>query len=230
MSTTLHYGDRSSEVAELKRALNCRSNTRLPRLYPNDLYDVLTMARVMETQHQLGLKADGIAGSATRGRIERGQTSCRTTPLPDFFDAAGAFIPPAFRPDDPAAFNDPALRSPRGRCIMVDLISNQLFAYADGMQVYRITPIRGGSATHPSDRGVFQMSRRRLRNHTSSVYPIPPGNMDFSLFYNGGEAIHQGPPAYESHGCIHVGPPDAETLFNWAGTSDILVIVVKLSR
>jgi lipoprotein-anchoring transpeptidase ErfK/SrfK len=51
--------------------------------------------------------------------------------------------------------------------------------------------------------------------------------MNFSLFYHGTEAIHQGPGRLESHGCIHVSPPSAETLFNWAGSHDVLVIVVK---
>ena len=73
------------------------------------------------------------------------------------------------------------------------------------------------------------MSSRRLRHHTSSTYPIPPGNMDFSLFYDGLRAIHQGPGDLPSEGCIHVNPPFAERLFDWAGDHDIIVIVVKLT-
>jgi len=51
--------------------------------------------------------------------------------------------------------------------------------------------------------------------------------MDFSLFYYNAEAIHQGPGSLASHGCIHVSPPHAEQLFNWAGSHDVLVVVVK---
>ena len=122
-----------------------------------------------------------------------------------------------------------ALR-PKGRCIVVNLIGNELYAYNNGVRVMRIRPIRGGTPGHPTRRGVFRMSQRRLRNHTSSLYPIPEGNMDFSLFFDGARAIHQGPPMEPSHGCVHVGPPYAERLFNWAGRTNILVIVAKLSR
>jgi lipoprotein-anchoring transpeptidase ErfK/SrfK len=50
--------------------------------------------------------------------------------------------------------------------------------------------------------------------------------MDFSLFYHGGEALHQGDAHIQSHGCIHVPAPFAEQLFDWAGSTDIVVIVV----
>ena len=72
------------------------------------------------------------------------------------------------------------------------------------------------------------MSFMRLRHHTSTRYPTPPDNMQFSLYYHGEEAIHMGNPNSPSRGCIHVGPPYAERLFTWAGSFDVLVIVVKL--
>jgi hypothetical protein len=43
--------------------------------------------------------------------------------------------------------------------------------------------------------------------------------MDFSLFYHDGEALHQGGPNVQSHGCIHVPAPYAEQLFNWAASN-----------
>jgi len=102
---------------------------------------------------------------------------------------------------------------PTGRVIVVDLINNRLRAFRNGTKDLDFKPIRGGSASDPSTRGVFKVVRA-LRHHTSSKFPIPPGNMDFSLFYNGGEALHQGPPDESSHGCIHVAPSEAERLFN----------------
>ena len=50
--------------------------------------------------------------------------------------------------------------------------------------------------------------------------------MNFSLFYNGVEALHQGPVTKESHGCIHVKDGEAERLFEWVGSNDVTVIVV----
>ncbi len=117
---------------------------------------------------------------------------------------------------------------------MVDLINGRLRAYLNGTKELDFKPIRGGSTSDPSTRGVFKVFKA-LRKHTSSKFPIPPGNMDFSLFYHGAEALHQGPPTVDSHGCIHVEPSEAERLFNWAGgeksavSNDIMVIVLKFT-
>jgi hypothetical protein len=118
----------------------------------------------------------------------------------------------------------PIATHPSGRCIVVDLVRYVLHAYRDGVEDVTASPVRGGPSTHA---GVFQMSSRRLRNHTSSTYPIPPGNMNFSLFFDGVKAIHQGPGSIESHGCIHVNPPYAERVFDWAGRHNVIVIVLK---
>lgn len=113
---------------------------------------------------------------------------------------------------------------PSGHCIVVDLVHWILHAYRDGVENVTASPIHGGPSTHA---GVFQMSSRRLRNHTSTTYPIPPGNMNFSLFFDGVKAIHQGPGSLGSHGCIHVSPPYAERVFDWSGKHNVIVIVVK---
>jgi hypothetical protein len=118
---------------------------------------------------------------------------------------------------------------PSGRCVLVDLINERLRAFEDGATKLDFKPIKGGSATDPSTRGVFKVFKR-LRHHTSSKFPIPPGNMDFALFYHGAEALHQGPPTIPSHGCIHVEPSQAELLFKWAGNFDVMVIVMKKTR
>jgi lipoprotein-anchoring transpeptidase ErfK/SrfK len=111
----------------------------------------------------------------------------------------------------------------------VDLIDERLRAFENGLTKLDFHPIKGGAPSDPSTRGVFKVFKR-LRHHTSSKFPIPPGNMDFALFFHGAEAIHQGPPTIPSHGCIHVEPSQAERLFNWAGNADIMVIVLKRTR
>jgi hypothetical protein len=186
---------KGSAVQAMKQRLNCANPTRLPRLAENDRFDVLTKARAMEFQFNVGLKADGIVGPKTSGRLAR--------------------------------VNCAAAAAPSGRCILADLVHNTLIAYNGGVEELRTSPVHGGSPSDPSTQGVFPLTSRRLRNHTSSKYPIPPGNMNFSMFFHDAEAIHQGPGSLESHGCIHVSPPYAEQLFNWAGSFDVLVIVVK---
>ena len=63
-------------------------------------------------------------------------------------------------------------------------------------------------------------------NALAANIPIPPGNMNLSLFYNGMQALHQGPAMKQSHGCIHVRDGEAERLFDWAGSNNVMVIVV----
>ncbi len=199
-TTLLKYGMTAlPQIAELKTALNNAGKTRLPRLSIDENYDVATLARVMEFQARHRLRTDGIVGPITEAKLETevSKYENETPPLPE------------------------------SNIIIVDLINRHLLAYTDGNLILNIKPVLGGSSKFPSTSGVFQMTLRRLRYHTSSKYPTPRGNMNFSLFYNGGEAIHQGSPKVYSHGCIHVGEPFAQQLFEWAGTRDIKVIVFK---
>ena len=198
MSGTLRLGMLGPEVKDLQNRLNCSPGSRLPRLDPDGIYGVLTKARVMEFQRLHHLLDDGVAGPITLERLSRVRADCR---------------------DHPARL---------GRCILVDLINRRLTAFENGISRTPIHPIAGGRPTAPSDPGVFSMTERRLRHHTSSQFPAPAGqrNMDYAMFYHGGEAIHQGNPNALSHGCIHVGAPHAEQLFNWVGSSDVRVIVV----
>jgi hypothetical protein len=192
----LKYGMIDDAVKTLQGQLNQASTTRLPRLPSDSLFDPITMARVMEFQHKVGLTTDGVVGP----RTQRSLSAHRGRGGP-----------------------------PLGRCVVVDLINDRLRAFENGMLRFDFRPIKGGSLTDQSTRGVFKVYKR-LRHHTSSTYPEPPGNMDYSLFYHGAEALHQGPPTVPSHGCIHVRPSEAAQLFSWAGQVDLRVIIVKLTR
>ncbi len=196
--TTFHLGSAGPEVTQLQQSLNATGPTRLPQLPVDGNFGALTLARVLEFQENAGLSVDGAVGPITLGKL-----------------AASA-----------GAGNDPA---PRGRSILADLVDRQLTAYQDGAAAFHTSPIAGGRPGFPSTQGVFRMSSRRLRRHSSSEFPSPSGkdNMDFAMFYHGGEAIHEGNPNTPSHGCIHVGAPDAERLFAWVGDTDVVVIVAK---
>jgi lipoprotein-anchoring transpeptidase ErfK/SrfK len=115
---------------------------------------------------------------------------------------------------------------PEGRCIRVDLFGQELTAFEKGLPAMHISPVAGGRPGYRSTVGVFRMTSRRLRHHSSSEFP-GKDNMAFAMFYHEGEAIHQGNPNVQSHGCIHVGAPHAEELFEWAGETDIWVIVER---
>jgi len=192
----LKYGDNDPVVAQVQTALNFAGPTRLPRLTADGQFGPHTVARVMEFQYLNNLGVDGVVGPQTNGRLPQ---------------------------DGPGDNQQPD--APQGRSILVDLYDRVLTAYADGVSALQVSPIAGGRPGYRSAQGVFQMTSRRLRHHSSSEFP-GKDNMDFSLFYNEGEAIHQGDPNVQSHGCIHVPAPFAEQLFDWAGTTDIRVNVV----
>jgi hypothetical protein len=202
MPRTLRLYDKGGDVAELQALLNCSNKTRLPRLKADGDFGAFTKARVMEFQFQRLFDVDGVVGPQTYGGLA-------TVPCPN-----------------------PKAAKPQGRCILVNLIKNNMYVYLNGVLQFKVERIRGGTAVDPSTQGVFDIPKgkaHRKESHTSSKYPEPPGNMDFSLFYlkSNGEAIHQGPSDEPSHGCIHVDAPHAERLFRWAGEHDVMAIVVK---
>jgi lipoprotein-anchoring transpeptidase ErfK/SrfK len=129
----------------------------------------------------------------------------------------------------------PTTGKAKGRAILVDLVHKELFAYEDGAEEMHVKAISGGRAGYRSTLGVFKIDKdRRYPEYTSKEFPAPPGrrNMDFAQFYHGGEALHQGDPKVESHGCIHLPAPDAEHLFDWVGKDpdDVALIVVTPER
>ncbi len=60
----------------------------------------------------------------------------------------------------------------------------------------------------------------------STKYPEPSGinNMDYSLFFKGGFALHQGNPRASSHGCVHVAPGMAQQLYTDARHGTTVII------
>jgi lipoprotein-anchoring transpeptidase ErfK/SrfK len=192
----LQHGDSGPVVEQVQTALNFAGPTRLPRLPIDGQFGALTVARVMEFQFRNNLASDGVVGPKTNAKLPQ--------------DGPGTGQQP-----------DPS----QGRSIFVDLYDLFLNAYEDGIIALHISPIAGGRPGFRSTPGAFQMTSRRLRRHSSSEFP-GKDNMNFSLFYHGGEALHQGDAHIQSHGCIHVPAPFAEQLFDWAGSTDIVVIVV----
>jgi putative peptidoglycan binding protein/L,D-transpeptidase-like protein len=188
---------KSPEVGVLQAHLNRCSPTHLPRLAKDNDFGVMTKARVMEFQSQHHIPADGIVTTTTFKAIGNASSVVRHT------------------------------TTPHGRAIVVNLVNNNLRVFDHGSLIMTIRPIHGGSSEDPSTQGVFPMTSRRLRHHTSAEFPEPPDNMQFAMFYHKGQAIHMGPGDEPSHGCIHVDFPAIEKLFNFVGSSNVLVIVVK---
>jgi hypothetical protein len=108
----------------------------------------------------------------------------------------------------------------RSKCIHINLATRTLEAFERG-HVKRKGRISGGRPTHPTTVGTFTIHRKE-RRHKSSLYPKPRGgaSMNYSLFFSGNQAIHEGDVEQLSHGCIHVRSKDAQWLFNWVGPNE----------
>ena len=74
--------------------------------------------------------------------------------------------------------------------------------------------IASGAPMYKTPYGIYKVYYKK-RYHMSTKYPEPSGvnNMDYSLFFNGGIALHQGNENAYSHGCIHLNKKDAALLF-----------------
>src|SRR5260221_5530345 len=148
----LKYSDSGPAVEQIQAALNLGGLTRLPRLLINSEFDALTTGRVMEFQSLNHLSVDGVVGSQTSAKLPQ-------------------IGPGQSDPPDP----------PQGRSVLVDLFNRKLTAYDHGVSALNISPIAGGRPGYRSTNGMFEMTSRRLRRHSSSEVP-GQDNIDFSVF------------------------------------------------
>ncbi len=89
--------------------------------------------------------------------------------------------------------------------------------------------ISSGAKGHETPSGIYTIFRKE-RFYMSKSYPEASGinNMDFSLWFTQqGHAIHMGNDDAMSHGCIHVGPKGAESMFNWATKNKTKVVITR---
>ncbi len=85
----------------------------------------------------------------------------------------------------------------------------------------------GAAGGHETTSGIFPVITKR-RFHMSATHPSADGvnNMDFEiLFTQDGQALHLGHTNMLSHGCIHVGKKDIETMFGWVDLDTKIVVM-----
>ena len=85
----------------------------------------------------------------------------------------------------------------------------------------------GAAGGHETTSGIFPVIAKR-RFHMSATHPSADGvnNMDFEiLFTHDGQALHLGHTNMMSHGCIHVGKKDIETMFKWVDLNTKIVVM-----
>jgi len=96
-----------------------------------------------------------------------------------------------------------------GRCYYVD--SKE----AGNTVIWSYRVAAGREPRYHTPSGIFKVYHKK-KEWMSTKYPDESGinNMDNSLFFNGGIAMHKGNPYAYSHGCVHVGTDPSEVLFN----------------
>jgi len=103
----------------------------------------------------------------------------------------------------------------------VDLTTQQAWLMRDGVVEYGPVPVRTGRASAPTDPGTFHVTFKELRHWSRPFH----GWMPYSVFFNGGDAFHQGSLAISSHGCVHLSHAAAVTFFDTLRVGDEVQVV-----
>jgi len=115
----------------------------------------------------------------------------------------------------------------KGKQIIVELDAQNLYAYDNGLRVYKFNCASGSSKHKTAIKPELHHVFRKHEDYTSKTYNAP---MDYAMFFTkDGKAIHEsravGPTSYlkmmgvdyfGSHGCVRLSGSDAKKLFFWS--------------
>lgn len=109
--------------------------------------------------------------------------------------------------------------------------TGNFYAFDKDSTLWLTGPITAGSQKYRTSDGIFSINYKK-RYHMSSKYPQASGinNMNYSMFFNGGIALHQGSVKSMSHGCIHVHRDDVPSLFRWADRKTKIIVTRDIFR
>jgi lipoprotein-anchoring transpeptidase ErfK/SrfK len=116
-----------------------------------------------------------------------------------------------------------------GKVIIINQANQTGAAYENGRLIMSF-PVLSGDDETPTRNGTYNIERK-VRNYFSRRYRVP---MPYSLFFDGGRAIHEGwvprklkdrKEKWATHGCVHVEMPIAKKLFQWAEEKKTKVII-----
>jgi lipoprotein-anchoring transpeptidase ErfK/SrfK len=104
----------------------------------------------------------------------------------------------------------------------VDLSSQQAWLLRSGNVTYGPVPVATGKASAPTAPGTFHVTWKDLHHRSSEFHNAP---MPYSVFFNGGDAFHQGSVTVRSNGCVHLTQPAAQTFYNTLHVGDEVQVV-----
>jgi lipoprotein-anchoring transpeptidase ErfK/SrfK len=121
----------------------------------------------------------------------------------------------------PATANAATMPCARAARACVDLSAQEAWLAHNGKVTYGPVKVRTGRAGFPTARGTFHVTFKD-RDHVSSVYHSP---MPYSVFFNGGDAFHEGSLAVSSHGCVHLSRAAAVKFYDTLHVGDEVQVV-----
>jgi lipoprotein-anchoring transpeptidase ErfK/SrfK len=104
----------------------------------------------------------------------------------------------------------------------VSLSKQEAWFVSGGKVVRGPIPVATGRTGYGTEPGTFRVFRKN-RMWYSTIYNNAP--MPYSVFFDGGEAFHQGSTSVRSHGCVHVGASNASWIFNFLHIGDEVQVV-----
>jgi lipoprotein-anchoring transpeptidase ErfK/SrfK len=111
--------------------------------------------------------------------------------------------------------------SPAARAC-VDLTTQQAWLAHDGVVDFGPVPVRSGESGAPTDPGTFHVTWKDLHHKSKAFHNAP---MPFSVFFNGGDALHEGSLSVPSHGCVHLSYSSARTFYDTLRVGDEVQVV-----
>lgn len=104
----------------------------------------------------------------------------------------------------------------------VDVSSQQAWLLHTGNVIDGPVPVATGKASAPTTPGTFHVTWKDLHHRSSEFHNAP---MLYSVFFNGGDAFHEGSLTVRSNGCVHLTHRDAQTFYDTLHVGDEVQVV-----
>lgn len=198
----LRQGDKGSCVLLAQQLLASKGALTAT---PNGNFGPATKAATIQLQSQAGITQDGIIGRNTwRALGSSGQTASNAATSVSSLPAK-------------------CQTNAKTICIVKGNRSEAILYAVQNKSIVMTLKVRTGDArgsNYATTEGAYSVGRRYV-TYTSKAYDTP---MPYSLFFNGGQAIHysdtfrqQGYGNGSSHGCVNISnKSDAKRLYEWS--------------
>lgn len=167
------------------------------------------------------------SGSPTAAALSPSPTPTHTTAKPKPRVVTPSSTPPTTRAAAPSQVVTTA-KAPHGdpcsaTAVACVSLSKQEAWFVRGGRIVR-GPVRvaTGRAGYGTEVGTFSVFRKNLMWY-STIYNNAP--MPYSVFFDGGEAFHEGSIYERSHGCVHLSSNDAAWVYNFLHIGDKVQVV-----